>query len=414
MTLSIAVEYLLNRRKQAVISIVGVMVGVAFFLGIAGMMRGMHDYFILKLIDAAPHVKIIDEYRNPQPQPVAQAYPDAVVALRGIKPEDEMRGIRSADRIISYLQTLDGVAVAPALQGQAFLRYGGKDLATSITGIQPDLERKASNLERDMVAGSLANLLTNANGIILGAELARKLSVRMGSKLTVISSAGVIRKMKVVGLFQTGVTEVDGSTSYALLKKVQILQDRQDVINRINMRLDDVDAAPVLAKTLESRYGYRAEAWQETYANIFEMFVIENIIMYSTVAAILIVAGFGIYNIISTSVNEKARDIAILKSIGFAQADIKNIFVLQGVIVGLVGTLAGWALGAVMIELIANIRIPEMEEMPIIFEGFPVYRSVWLYVWGGVMAVVSATISAWLPARRAAALDPVDIIRGAS
>lgn len=111
--------------------------------------------------------------------------------------------------------------------------------------------------------------------------------------------------MKLVGLFNTGVTEVDGSTGYAMLKKVQILQDRENRINQINIRLQNVDDATSLAADLEKRYGYRTESWQETFANIFEMFVIENIIMYSTVGVIIIVSSFGIFNIISTSVNEK-------------------------------------------------------------------------------------------------------------
>ena len=111
--------------------------------------------------------------------------------------------------------------------------------------------------------------------------------------------------MKLVGLFNIGVPEVDANTSYATLKKVQILQNKEDVINQINIRMDNIDHAPILAAQLEKRYLYRMESWQESFANLFEIFMIENAIMYSTVGEILLVSGFGIFNIISTTVNEK-------------------------------------------------------------------------------------------------------------
>ncbi|TNE27232.1 MAG: ABC transporter permease [Alphaproteobacteria bacterium] len=409
-------EYLKNRRRQTILSIIGVMLGVAFFIGIASMMKGMHDYFIEKLIDVAPHVKIMDEFRTPQQQPVYQKFPDAAVDLRGIKPREEIRGIHSARSILKKLATMDGVAVSPVLQGQVFLRYGGKDVAAALTGIQPEMERHASNLERDMTQGDLNALLTNSNGIIIGEELANKLGARLGAKISAVSPAGTTRTMKLVGLFNTGVTEVDGSAGYAMLKKVQILQNRENRINQINIRLQNIDDATSLAADLEKRYGYRTESWQETFANIFEMFVVENIIMYSTVGVIIIVSSFGIFNIISTSVNEKSRDIAILKSIGFSEGDIRKVFLFQGIVIGLIGSVFGWIIGAMLVETLASFQIDLGEEvnLPIKFEGMPVFRSVWLYVGGAVMATLSSVISAYIPARKAAALYPVDIIRGAA
>ncbi len=416
MTFAIATEYIRNRKRQAVLSILGVMLGVSFFIAIAGMMRGMHEFFIEKLIDVVPHIKIIDEFRIPPPQPVYKAYPDAAIQLRGIKPKEELRGIRGAKNIIAQLESRQDLRVSPALQGQAFLRYGGKDIATNLIGIDPKKEQLTSNLMRDMTVGSLNDLLTNSNGIIVGKGLADKLVVRVGSKLSVISPAGVIKKMKVVGLFNSGVPEVDNGTSYAMLKKVQILQEKDDVINQINIRINDIDAAPVLAASLERRYIYRTESWQESFANLFEIFMLENAIMYSTVGAILLVAGFGIYNIISTTVNEKKRDIAILKSIGFSEKDVRQIFVFQGLIVGSIGAVLGWILGAALVELLAMIDFSFEGEVqaPVEFDGFPMYRSVWLYVAGAAMALISSAISAYLPARKAAALKPVDIIRGAA
>jgi len=416
MNFSIALEYISNRKRQSLFSVLGVAMGVAFFIAIASMMQGMHSYFIEKLVDVAPHVKVMDEFRESETQPVYKKYSDSVIELRGVKPKEEIRGIRSADKIIADLEKRRDLSVAPALLGEAFLRYGGKDVGSSIIGINPEKERFASNLERDMINGNLNSLLTNSSGIIIGKSLAKKLSIKMGNKLSIISPAGIIKKMKVVGIFETGVTEVDAMTSYMLIKKAQILQNKHDVINRINIRMIDVNKAPAIASEIEEKYRYKTESWQETFANIFEMFVIENTIMYSTVAAILMVAGFGIYNIISTSVNEKKKDIAILKSMGFSEKDIRMIFLFQGIVIGIIGTISGWVLGAMLVEILATINM-SMEgevDMPIQLEGLPMYRSIWLYIWGGILAIISSSISAYIPARKAASLKPVDIIRGAA
>ena len=416
MNLSIALEYIRNRKRQSVFSVLGVVMGVAFFIAIASMMQGMHSYFIEKLVDVAPHVKIMDEFRESETQPIYRKYSDSIIELRGVKPKEEIRGIRSADKIIIDLEKRKDLSVAPALLGEAFLRYGGKDIGASIIGINPEKERFASNLERDMVKGNLNSLLTNSSGIILGKSLAKKLSIKMGNKLSVISPAGIIKKMKVVGIFDTGVTEMDSVTSFILLKKAQILQEKQNVINRINIRLKNINQATEIALEMEGRYKYKSESWQETFANIFEMFIIENAIMYSTVAAILMVAGFGIYNIISTSVNEKSKDIAILKSMGFCEKDIRLIFLFQGIVIGVVGTIIGWIIGAVIIELLTLVKLDTSGEvdMPFQIEGFPMYRSISLYIWGGFLAIMSSAISAYIPARKAASLKPVDIIRGAA
>jgi len=414
MTLSIALAYLRERKRQSVLSILGVMMGVAFFVGISGLMQGMHTYFIEKLVDVAPHVKILDEYREPQIQPVFTFYNADITELRGIKPKEELRGIRQAEKIVAALQIKAGIKVTPTLNGQVFLRYGGKDVSSTLVGIDPETERMASNLERDMVEGNLNNLLTNSSGIIVGKDLANKLSLRMGAKLSVISPAGIIKKMKVVGIFESGLSAVDSGTSYAILKKAQILQEREDVINQINIRMRNVDEAPELAREIENQYGYRTESWQETFANIFQFFVVQNAIMYSTVTAILLVAGFGIYNTISASVNEKTHDIAILKSMGFSQNDISLIFLYQGVIVGLIGSVLGCLMGNLLLDVLASVDIKMKGETLVSFEGFPVYRSNWLYVAGSLMAFTSASVSAYIPARKAASYNPVEIIRGAS
>ncbi|MER3422731.1 MAG: ABC transporter permease [Nitrospiraceae bacterium] len=283
-------------------------------------------------------------------------------------------------------------------------------MSATLIGIKPEREQTVANLEQDLIAGSLDALYQTGNELILGVGLAEKLGADMGNTLSVISPAGVMLKMKVVGLFRTELTTKDNFEAYTLLKKAQILQARPNVINQIRMRLRDIGQAGAVAACIEARYGYRTESWEETNRNILGVFVIQNAIMYSVVGTILVVAAFGIYNIISTVIYEKARDIAILKSIGFEEGDIRGIFLLEGLIVGGMGTLIGWLLGYSLTGLLASIRF-EIEGL-MKAERFVLYYTFAHYLFAGAFAVIAAVVAAYLPARKAARVNPVDILRG--
>ncbi|MDZ4735575.1 MAG: ABC transporter permease [Rhodospirillaceae bacterium] len=409
----IALAHLGQRRRQSMVSIAGVALGVGFFIAIAAMMQGFQSYFVSQIIDVSPHVTMKDEFRTADAQPVERAYGEIVaMELRGLKPETEVRGIRNAKAILETIDAMEGVTAAPALEGQVFLTYGSAEEASSLIGIEPQRERFVTNLVKDLIAGNIESLETRANGIILGVGIADRLGATMSDWLTVTSPAGVVMRMQIVGMFETGVVSLDNGTSYTLLKKAQVLQDRINVIDRIRMRLRDVEQAEPIARHLESQFRYWTESWQEANSNVLGIFVIQNAIMYSTTGAILLVAAFGIYNIISTVVLEKTRDIAILKSLGFTEADIQLIFLLEGALVGAIGMLIGWGVGYGLTELLASIRF-EIEGF-VRTEGFVLLYSPWHYAIAGSAAFLSATLAAYLPARKAAALEPVDIIRGAA
>ena len=410
--IDIALAHLRNRKRQTVVSLLGVSLGVGFFIAIAAMMQGFQSYFIEKIIDVAPHIEMKDEYRSPPPQPAEKLYAGGAIGLTGVKPKDEPRGIKQARAKVAELDQLPGVQASGYLTGEIILRYGAKDVSGSIVGIEPEREREVSKIEDDLIAGALDNLYTTANGLLIGEGLARKLAAEMGDTVTALSPAGVILKMKIVGVFSTGIVELDNFRVYALLKKVQVLQDRPNVINRIRLRLDDVDQAESMARRIELRYGYRSDSWQEANQNVLGIFVIQNGIMYSTTGAILLVAAFGIFNIISTVVLEKTRDIAILKSLGFTSGDIEWIFVAEGLLVGVAGALLGWALGYAMSRSLGAVQF-EIEGF-VRSEGFILDYSPWHYAISAVMAIAAATFAAYLPARKAARVYPVDIIRGAA
>ncbi len=412
LVLDIALTHLRHRKRQSLVSVLGVAMGVGFFIAMAALMQGFQSYFITKVIDVWPHVVMKDEFRTAPRQPAEVLFEAGALRLDGVKPRDELRGIRDARVALAEINRMPGVTAAPTLRGQVFLRYGTRDVSATMVGIDPERERTVSQLEKDLVAGNLNALYSAANGLILGEGVARKIGAEMGDTLTAISPAGVVLKMKVIGIFRTGITVIDNFETYTLLKKAQVLQGRPNVINQIRIRLADVKQARTIAGRLEARYGYRTESWEETYENILGIFVIQNGIMYSSVGAILIVAAFGIFNIISTVIHEKTRDIAILKSMGFAERDIRRIFLLEGLLVGIAGTLIGWALGQGLTRLLSVVRF-NIEGF-VTAQGFFLYYTINHYLIAGSFALVSSVFAAYLPARKAARLNPVEIIRGAA
>lgn len=408
----IALRHLLFRKRQSLVSVLGVAMGVGFFIALAAMMQGFQSYFLSTVVDVSPHIIINDDYRQPLLQPGQILYPNGAVALRSIKPREERRGIRGYEAITNYLHTMPGVAVSQIFEGQVFFRFGSADRNATVQGIVPSDERKVVKLDDDLVAGSFDNLVTIPNGVIMGVGLAERLGAGMGDRLTAVSSNGVIMQVKIVGLIETGITAIDRGRAYMLLKKVQVLQGLNNRVTRINIRLPDPEMAQGMATQLEQRFRYRAESWQEANSGIFGVFVVQNIVMYSTVTAIMIVAAFGIFNIISTIIHEKARDIAIMRSLGFYERDVRNIFILQGVVLGMIGALLGWVVGYGLTSALASVRISIKGEIKT--DHLMILWSFKHYLLAALFSLTAATLAAWIPSRKAAAVQPVEIIRGVS
>ena len=148
-----------------------------------------------------------------------------------------------------------------------------------------------------------------------------------------------------VGFFHSGVRQVDESTAYVLTKTGQILAQQTGLINELRLRMRDPMKSREVAARIERDTSYKSVSWQEAYEDLFSTFIIRNIIMYAVVGAILLVASFGTYNIISTITHEKARDIAIMKSLGLSEHTVRSIFVIEALIIGLAGALVGFVLG---------------------------------------------------------------------
>ncbi|QDG79189.1 ABC transporter permease [Labrenzia sp. PHM005] len=408
--LRIAATHVRNRLRQTVVSTLGVALGVGFSIAMASLMQGSQRDFMETLINAIPHVEIKDEKRTPTKQPASKVY-DAV-AFHGLRPLEDLRGIRNPTEALASLRDWVDGNIAQRLTGQAVLRYSGQDIGLSLIGVRPEKELMVSNIGEDIRQGSFQDLGTTSNGLVLGDKAANRLGADLGDTVTLTSANGVAKRFKIVGLFHTGITTSDEGLAYAPLKAVQILLEKPDIINSITIRLDNIKQSVDVAARAERQLGFKAISWEEANEGLMEAFFIRNIIMYTAVGGILLVAGFGIYNIISTIVHEKAKDIAILKSLGFPETDIQQIFVLEGLVIGILGALAGSALGFGLSSYLATVKFEVTTDIEM--TRLPIHFSYLHYLIASALALVSAGVAGFVPARKAAALNPVDIIRGAT
>lgn len=411
-TLAIAYAHLAGRRRQTLVALGGVVLGVAFFLAVSSLMRGSERDFLKRLVDNAPHITVYDEFRQAPAQPAALRWPDAAIALPHVQPQRETRGIRGWPRLVEAIGARPGVRVAPVLNGAVVLSFAGRVQGLALSGIEPEAMRGVSTIDQKMVEGNLDSLNADPNGIVLGAALMQQFQLHVGSTVSVVAGGGLSRTMKVVGVFRTGNQGYDEGQAFVKLSRAQALLGRENRANRLILQLDDPQAAALLAPELERAHGYKAVSWSEASQDILALLVIRNLIMFTVVSAILVVASLGIYNTLSTVALEKTRDIAILKSMGFHAQELQRIFLLQGLAVGAVGSVIGLMLGALLMRALEQVKVKPPGAIDV--THLPIYWGPEQFALAAGFALLSALVAAWLPARKAARLHPVDILRGAA
>jgi lipoprotein-releasing system permease protein len=408
--LDIALAHIRGRARQSAVSIAGVALGVGFSVAMAALMQGSQQEFLGSLVDAMPHVQITDERRTPPRQPAEEAF-DAV-ALYGLRPREDPRGVLNPTEATAALRSWAPGALSASLRLSGVARYGGAERGVTVYGVEPWREAHVSTIAEDMRVGRLKDLTAQPFGVVVGDRLLDRLGAGAGDQITLTTATGLARRFRVVGVFHTGIVSQDEGQALVNLNAAQVLAGRPNAINDIRLRLDDAAMAPLVAARAEALLGYKAVSWQEANRQIFESFQVRNTIMYTVVGAILVVAGFGVFNIVSIITHEKARDIAILKSLGFPRGDVTRLFVMEGLAMGAIGAAAGCALGygltfAMTLVTFEFTQDVEVTRLPVVFD--PVH-----YLIASAVALGATGAAGWLPARRAAGANPVDIIRGAT
>jgi lipoprotein-releasing system permease protein len=384
--LSIALKHLLSRKRQSLVSLLGIILGTGFFLAISSLMVGSEKDFLRRLVDNSPHITISDDFRSPRIQPA----------------EKELAAIE--------IRSKPGIQASEMLVGQGLVTFAGKDTGVTLNGVIPEDLRLVSTIEQYLISGKVDDLITNPDGVLLGSELAKNLAIKKGDIFTVVGPSGTVRNLKVLGIFRTGRRSYDENQVFIHITRAQSLLDRVNRINSIIVKIPKPSEALSLSREIENRFMYKSISWQEASEDLLSTFKIRNTIMYTVVSAVLIVAAFGIYNVISTVVLEKQRDIAILKSIGFEPTDILKIFLLQGIILGVVGCALGLPFGMGLMGALMNIKFTPPGSTQVV--GMPVDWGILQFLIAISFALGASILAAYLPARKAAKVNPVDIIRG--
>lgn len=410
---SIAVHLMRSRLKQTVIAGVGVTFGIAMFITLVSFMYGMNDLLDGLIINRTPHVRLYNEIKPSENQPVnlAEKHKNDVNFIHSIKPKDRGKSIYNAKSIIQSLKQDQRVFdVAPKITTPVFFNSGTIEISGVANGIDVLIEEKLFALSDYMVEGKIEDLRQN-NSIVIGKGLSDKMLLKTGDIIKITTPRGNLASMKIVGIIQIGIAEIDDVTSYTSLTMAQkLLGAPKNYITDIQVKIHDIDLAPALAKEYKHKYNVDTIDFQTTNSQFETGTTIRSIISYAVGIVLLIVAGFGIYNILNMMIFEKMDSIAILKATGFSGADVKWIFMILSMVIGICGGVLGLVFGFVFSNIIDVIPF-NTAALPTV-KTFPVNYNPLFYIIGISFALITTFIAGLFPALKASKVDPVEIIRG--
>ena len=330
------------------------------FLVMTAMMQGFTDKFIIETVESGGHIIVHDEPRETRTPILEEAFsdPNALLVLEGVKPRDKIEKIKNPTGLIATLRRMpDVVSVAPVVDGDAIATYGTKTLGIAIEGVEPEQQVKATTIGTKVIEGDFARLKSTADGIVIGSGISRVMGAGLNDNISLSSPTGGRTTAKVVGIFQTGDHPRRLLRAYMLLNSAQTLLDKKNIVNQIVVRTDDYTKAREIASQIEAICGYKTESWQEANENFLKIFKIQTIITFFITGALLVVAAFGVLNILIMAVLERVNDIAILKSFGFSRGDITQIYIMQGLVIGFIGSMIGLGIGKLAIEGLRRLPI---------------------------------------------------------
>ena len=411
--LNIALHLLRARLKQTIVAAVGVTFGIAMFISLVGFMHGLNDLLDGLMLNRTPHVLLYKEIKPSEKQPVSLAgdYKNNVNFIHSIKPKDRGKSIYDGKTIIKVLkEDARIIDVAPKVTTPVFFNSGTIEISGIVNGIDVLSEEKLFKISDYIIEGKIADLLQN-NSIIIGKGLADKMLLSKGDIIKITTSKGNLASLKIVGISEIGIAEIDNTMSYTSLATVQkILGETTNYITDIQIKLFDMASAPAVAKEFRDKFNLDTIDYQTANSQFETGSTVRSIISYAVGVVLLIVAGFGIYNILNMMIYEKMDSIAILKATGFSGNDVKWIFVSLSIIIGLAGGLFGLLFGYIFSSIIDVIPF-ETASLPTI-KTYPINYNPLFYVIGITFALFTTTIAGLFPALKASKVDPVEIIRG--
>jgi lipoprotein-releasing system permease protein len=411
--LNIAIHLLQARLKQTIVAAVGVTFSISMFIALVSFMNGLNDLLDGLMLNKTPHVRLYNEVKPSQNQPVSLSdnYKNNANFVRSIKPKDRGKSIYDSKKIIADLK-LDKriIDVAAKINTPVFFNSGTIEIAGVINGIEVEQEEHLFKISENIIDGNVAALEQN-NSIIIGKGLSEKMLLVTGDNINITTARGNLVMLKVVGISQIGIAEIDNTFSYTSLETAQkLLDEPTNYITDIQIKLFDRQTAPAVAKEFLEKYKTDTIDYQRANAQFETGSSVRTIISYAVGLVLLLVAGFGIYNILNMMIYEKMDTIAILKATGFSGNDVKWIFILLSLIIGVVGGLFGLLFGYFFSLGISFIPF-ETASLPTV-KTYPINYNIIYYFISMAFALFTTTIAGLFPALKASKVDPVEIIRG--
>ncbi len=411
---NIALNLIRARMKQSIIAATGVTFGIAMFITLVSFMNGLNNLLDGLMLNRTPHVRLYNEIKPTAEQPIimSEAFKNSTNFINSIKPKDRGREIYNSKSIIDALKKDTRIVdVAPKVTAPVFFNSGTIEITGVVNGIDVPAEEHLFSVSSYIIEGSVFDLDNESNTIIIGKGLADKMLLKIGDVIQITTIRGGLVSLKIVGVSQIGIAEIDNSMSYTSLETAQmILGETAGYITDIQVKLTNVAMAPEAAKEYRTKFSIDAIDAQTANSQFETGSKVRSIISYAVGITLLIVAGFGIYNILNMMIYEKMDSIAILKATGFSGSDVKWIFISLSLVIGIVGGVFGLIAGFTLSNIIGVIPF-ETASLPTI-KTYPVDYKLIYYIIGITFAMFTTTIAGLLPALKASRIDPVEIIRG--
>ncbi len=393
---TIATRFLREGRAQSILILVGIGVGVAVIVFLTALINGLQANIIDRTLGTQAHIKVQPTEEHNRVLPPAAGTTQLVLES---KRAQRLRSINNWQEVRDVLDTLPRItAVSPLISGPAFARRGDALESVALVGIDPPRYQRIIPIQQDIVEGAFR---IGAGDAVIGRQLAKDLGMRVGDKLRLDGGQGRESVVNVAGIFELGVRELDARYVYLDMKQAQSLLDLPGAATVIDLTVDDIFAAREIAARTARLTGLKVESWMETNAQLMNALRSQSLStrMISTFVALSV--ALGIASVLSVSVVQRTREIGILRAMGITRGQMLRVFLVQGALLGLAGSLLGGGASYALVGAF-NTFGPKLFTIPL---------DPALLAGAAALATVTGIVSAAVPARRAAALDPVEAIR---
>lgn len=389
---------------MTLVAVMGVLLGMSIYIFMNSMLVGFDKSSNASIFKNTPHIRVYKDDIVSAPLE-EDTLGNNIIINPQVVPKSNT--IINPNEIIELIKKNNEVTfVTPQVSATIFYNIGKTQIPGQAIGIKPQEADMIFNIQSTVVEGDFNSLYANMNAIAIGSGVAEKLSLSVGDNINLSSSRGISRNLKVVAVFKTNNSVIDKSKSYINLSTAQqLLSESNSYVTDINVNVKDPENVESVAETLTTVTGYKSESWKKANETLMAAFRMRRIVVTFVSYTILIVAGFGIYNILNMTVSSKINDIAILKAMGFKGKDVVRIFLTQALSIGVMGVIGGMVMAFVLVTLLKKVYIGGD------IGYFPINYELTKFIQGAVIGMIITFFAGYLPARKAAQVDPVFIFR---